>query len=79
MKQKKQMEKPRYVPCSEVYSLGDGLSVMVTKEQKRIRVTCDGQQVLLTYDQAAALVEFLAWAGREKCQPEVEYGTDDHD
>jgi transposase len=76
---KKQMTKPKYVPCSEVYSLGSGLTVMVTTEAKRIRVTCDGQQVMLTYDQAAALVEFLAWAGRERCQAEVDDAADDND
>ena len=72
MKQKKQMTKPRYQPCSEVYDLGNGLTVMVAKDPKRIRITCDGQQAVLTYDQAAELVEFLAWAGREKCQAEEE-------
>ena len=67
---KKQMTKPRDRPCSEIYDLGGGLTVMVAKEPKRILVTCDGQQVVLTYDQAAELVEFLAWAVREKCQAE---------
>lgn len=76
---KKQMTKPKYVPCYEVYSLGSGLTVMVTMETKRIRVTCDGQQVVLTYDQTAALVEFLAWAGREKCQEVDDDGSDDCD
>ena len=69
---REKMTKPKYVPCSESYSLDGGLTVMLAMQPKRIRIISEGSQVTLTYDQAAALVEFLARAGREKCQTEVD-------
>ena len=68
---KKQMAKPRFLPTSEHYFV-DGMDVDIDFCAEQIVLKQDGQAVCLTYRQAKELLEFLAWAGREKCQPEVD-------
>lgn len=71
MKQKKQMTKPKYVPTRETYRVGE-MEIVIDTAERAISVIEDGSSIMLTYEQAAGLVEFLAWAGREKCQTEVD-------
>lgn len=75
---KKQMTKPKYVPVCEAYKF-DGMEIDVRADDRTITIKKGCVFVTLEYDQAAALVEFLAWAGREKCQAEVDDAADDND
>lgn len=73
---KKQMTKPKYVPSKETYRIGGAgdLSVCIERDADIIEIRNRDGAIRLYFDEAAALVEFLAWAGREKCQTEVEDG-----
>ncbi len=68
---KKQVTKPKYVPTQEVYCIGD-MSVCIEHETNMIEVQNREGAIRMPFEQAAELLEFLAWAGREKCQPEVD-------
>lgn len=68
---KKQMTKPKYVPTRETYKVGE-MGIVIDTAERAISVMEDGSRIMLTYEQAAELVEFLAWVGREKCQTGVE-------
>ena len=58
----------------------DGMEIVVRADDRTITIKEGSMYVTLTYNQAAALVEFLAWAGRERCQAEVDDdGSDDCD
>lgn len=70
---KKQVTKPKYVPTQEVYCIGD-MSVCIEHETNMIEVQNREGAIRMPFEQAAELLEFLAWAGREKCQPEVDDG-----
>jgi hypothetical protein len=72
------MTKPKYVPAVEQYCVYD-LEVELDFTAEQVVIKQDEEVVYLTYSQAAALVEFLAWAGREKCQTEVDDAADDND
>ena len=71
MKQKKQMTKPKYEPSRETYNVGE-MEIVIDTAERAISIKDNYRCVTLTYEQAAELVEFLAWAGREKCQAEEE-------
>ena len=71
MKQKKQMTKPKYVPSRETYKVGE-MEIVIDTVERSISVKDEFRCIVLSYEQAAELVEFLAWAGREKCQAEEE-------
>lgn len=64
---KKQVTKPKYVPTQEVYSVG-AVQVEVSNIVRYLTIKKDGDSVTLSFEQTAELLEFLAWAGREKCQ-----------
>ena len=66
---KKQMTKPKYVPSEETYAVGS-VRVAVSNIVRYLTIKKDGDSVTLSYEQAAELLEFLAWLGREKCQTE---------
>lgn len=71
MKQKKQMTKPKYEPSQEVFCIGE-MTVCIEHDAYMIEIQINDGAVRMGFDQAAELVEFLAWAGREKCQAEEE-------
>ena len=64
---KKQMTKPKYVPTRETYKVGE-MEIVIDTAERAISANDNYRCITLTYEQAAELVEFLAWAGREKCQ-----------
>lgn len=66
---KKQMTKPKYVPAEETYAVGS-VQVAVSNIVRYLTIKKDGDSVALSYEQAAELLEFLAWLGRERCQAE---------
>lgn len=68
---KKQMTKPKYVPAEETYAVGS-VQVAVSNIVRYLTIKKDGDSVTLSYEQAAELLEFLAWLGRERCQAEVD-------
>lgn len=72
------MTKPKYEPAVERYCVYD-LEVELDFMAEQVVIKQDEEVVYLTYSQAAALVEFLAWAGREKCKTEVDDAADDND
>lgn len=75
---KKQMTKPKYVPAEETYAVGS-VQVAVSNIVRYLTIKKDGDSVTLSYEQAAELLEFLAWLGRERCQAEVDDAADDND
>jgi hypothetical protein len=75
---KKQMTKPKYVPSQEVYRIGY-MTVWIERDARMIEIQNEDGAVRMGFDEAAELLEFLAWAGREKCQTEVDDAADDND
>lgn len=64
---KKQVTKPKYVPSQEVYRIGY-MTVWIERDARMIEIQNEDGAVRMGFDEAAELLEFLAWAGREKCQ-----------
>ncbi len=75
---KKQMKKPKYEPSQEVYRIGY-MTVWIERDARMIEIQNEDGAVRIGFDEAAELLEFLAWAGREKCQTEVDDAADDND